>query len=139
MGNRLGGASQWVERVIEILFAFGVGGAKVEVFEVSDRFVGTASFKQSDTCILGRHPCGIFFEAVGVAGIYGREMQDASEEGEIVATESHGEVGRRSVRRDVRCERARSRRGAFRSSPRVFGDPRAQVEGASGGAEENEQ
>ena len=81
MGNRLGGASQWVERVIEILFAFGVGGAKVEVFEVSDRFVGTASFKQSDTYILGRHPCGVFFVAVGVAGIYGREMQDASEEG----------------------------------------------------------
>ena len=66
MGNRLGGASQWVERVIEILFAFGVGGAKVEVFEVSDRFVGTASFKQSDTYILGRHPCGVFFSRLWV-------------------------------------------------------------------------
>jgi len=68
MGNRLGGASQWVERVIEILFAFGVGGAKVEVFEVSDRFVGTASFKQSDTYILGRHPCGVFFRGCGCSG-----------------------------------------------------------------------
>ena len=32
MGNRLGGASQWVERVIEILFASGVGGTKGEGF-----------------------------------------------------------------------------------------------------------